>query len=76
MWYFYTPNGVAMKQVPELLDKGIKVIDLAADYRLKILLNGKMVWYGACQREFISRSGVWTARSHVAVSLKVSAFSG
>ena len=27
--FFATPNGVAMKQVPELLDKGVKIIDLA-----------------------------------------------
>lgn len=33
--FFATPNGVAMHQVPELLQKGVKVIDLAADFRLK-----------------------------------------
>ncbi len=43
--FFATPNGVAMKQVPELLDKGIKVIDLAADYRLKDPAEWQK-WYG------------------------------
>jgi len=43
--FFATPNGVAMKQVPELLEKGIKVIDLAADYRLKNPAEWQK-WYG------------------------------
>lgn len=43
--FFATPNGVAMKQVPELLKKGIKVIDLAADYRLKDPAEWQK-WYG------------------------------
>lgn len=33
--FFATPNGVAMKHVPGLLKKGAKVIDLAADFRIK-----------------------------------------
>jgi len=33
--FFATPNGVAMQSTPELLEQGIKVIDLAADFRLK-----------------------------------------
>lgn len=33
--FFATPNGVAMQAVPELLEAGVKVIDLAADFRLK-----------------------------------------
>ncbi|MDE1463197.1 N-acetyl-gamma-glutamyl-phosphate reductase [Spartinivicinus poritis] len=32
--FFATPNGVAMKLVPELLKEGIKIVDLAADFRL------------------------------------------
>ena len=32
--FFATPNGVAMSQVPALLDAGIRVIDLAADFRI------------------------------------------
>lgn len=33
--FFATPHGVAMSQAKELLDAGVKVIDLAADFRLK-----------------------------------------
>lgn len=33
--FFATPNGTAMQQVPELLAAGVKVIDFAADFRLK-----------------------------------------
>ncbi len=33
--FFATPNGIAMRQTPELLEKGVRVIDLAADFRLK-----------------------------------------
>ncbi len=43
--FFATPNGIAMQQVPALLDAGVKVIDLAADFRLKDATDwGK--WYG------------------------------
>ena len=33
--FFATPNGTAMQMAPELLDRGARVIDLAADFRLK-----------------------------------------
>ena len=33
--FFATPNGTAMELVPGLLETGVKVIDLAADFRLK-----------------------------------------
>ncbi len=33
--FFAAPNGTAMQMVPELLDNGVKVIDLAADFRIK-----------------------------------------
>ena len=33
--FFATPNGVAMGQAKALLDAGVKVIDLSADFRLK-----------------------------------------
>lgn len=33
--FFATPNGTAMKMAEELLQAGIKIIDLAADFRLK-----------------------------------------
>lgn len=33
--FFATPNGIAMQTVPALLEAGVRVIDLAADFRLK-----------------------------------------
>lgn len=33
--FFATPHGVAMQQARDLVDAGVKVIDLAADFRLK-----------------------------------------
>jgi len=33
--FFATPNGTSMRMAPELLDADVKVIDLAADFRLK-----------------------------------------
>jgi len=33
--FFATPNTTAMHQVPDLLNKNIRVIDLSADFRLK-----------------------------------------
>ena len=33
--FFATPNGTAMKMAEELLQAGIKIIDLAADFRIK-----------------------------------------
>ncbi len=33
--FFATPNGTAMQQVPGLLAAGVRVIDLAADFRLR-----------------------------------------
>ena len=49
--FFATPNGTAMKLVPELLEQGTKVIDLAADFRLKDSAEWEQ-WYGmphACE---------------------------
>lgn len=43
--FFATPNGIAMQQVPALLAAGIKVIDLAADFRLKDASEWAH-WYG------------------------------
>lgn len=42
--FFATPNAVAMYQVPELLEKGVKVIDLAADFRIKDIATWEK-WY-------------------------------
>lgn len=33
--FFATPHGVAMKEAQQLVDKGVKIIDLAADFRLQ-----------------------------------------
>jgi len=33
--FFAAPNGTAMRMVPELLERGTRVIDLAADFRLE-----------------------------------------
>ncbi|MDH5764813.1 MAG: N-acetyl-gamma-glutamyl-phosphate reductase [Gammaproteobacteria bacterium] len=49
--FFATPNGTAMKLVPELLEQGTRVIDLAADFRLKDSAEWEK-WYGmphACE---------------------------
>ncbi len=43
--FFATPNGVAMQQAPELLEAGVKVIDLAADYRITDVAEWEK-WYG------------------------------
>ncbi len=43
--FFATPNGVAMKQVPELLTRGVRVIDLAADFRIRDIATWED-WYG------------------------------
>lgn len=33
--FFATPHTVAMRSVPSLIDRGVRVIDLSADFRLK-----------------------------------------
>jgi N-acetyl-gamma-glutamyl-phosphate reductase len=33
--FFATPHGVAMAQAPELVEAGVRVLDLAADFRIK-----------------------------------------
>ena len=43
--FFATPHGVAMAQAQELLAAGVKVIDLAADFRLKDTAVFEK-WYG------------------------------
>jgi N-acetyl-gamma-glutamyl-phosphate reductase len=43
--FFATPNGVAMQQTRELLDAGVKVIDLAADFRIQDITEWSK-WYG------------------------------
>ncbi len=51
--FFATPNGTAMHQALALLDKGVKVIDLSADFRIKDVA----VWEQ------------WYAQEHASVAL-------
>ena len=43
--FFATPNGIAMNQAGMLLDAGVRVVDLAADFRIKDLADWEK-WYG------------------------------
>ncbi len=43
--FFATPNGVAMQQTRELYDAGVRIVDLAADFRIKDLAVWEK-WYG------------------------------
>lgn len=43
--FFATPHGVAMSQARQLLAAGVKIIDLAADFRLKNVSEFER-WYG------------------------------
>lgn len=43
--FFATPNGVAMNQVRGLLATGTRVVDLAADYRIRDVAEWEK-WYG------------------------------
>ncbi len=43
--FFATPNGIAMTQTQALFEKGVKVIDLAADFRIQDIATWEQ-WYG------------------------------
>ena len=43
--FFATPNGIAMTEAQALLGAGVKVIDLAADFRIKDIAVWEK-WYG------------------------------
>ncbi len=43
--FFATPHGVAQSQVPDLLARGVKVIDLSADFRIRDIATWEK-WYG------------------------------
>ncbi len=43
--FFATPNGIAMKQAAELVAAGVRVIDLAADFRIRDVAEWEK-WYG------------------------------
>ena len=55
--FFATPNGVAMRQAPALLDCGVRVIDLAADFRIADVAEWEK-WYGMQHG-----SAEWVARA-------------
>lgn len=43
--FFATPNGTAMEMAPALLERGARVIDLGADFRIRDLKTWSQ-WYG------------------------------
>ena len=43
--FFATPNGIAMKQARELVDAGVRIVDLAADFRIRDVAEYQK-WYG------------------------------
>ncbi|HBH35550.1 MAG TPA: N-acetyl-gamma-glutamyl-phosphate reductase, partial [Gammaproteobacteria bacterium] len=43
--FYATPNGIAMQSTPELLQAGVRVIDLAADFRIQEQALWEE-WYG------------------------------
>ena len=43
--FFATPNGIAMKDTPALVKAGVRVIDVAADFRIKDIATWEK-WYG------------------------------
>jgi len=55
--FFATPNGTAMTMAPQLIEAGVRIIDLAADFRLKRVAEWED-WYGiphACP-EYLERA--------------------
>ena len=58
--FFATPNGTAMNSAAQLLDKGVKIVDLSADFRLK----DRAVWEH------------WYSQTHAAPELLESAVYG
>lgn len=43
--FFATPNGIAMQQAEALVNAGVRVIDLAADFRIRDVAEWEK-WYG------------------------------
>lgn len=43
--FFATPNGIAMKDAPRLIEQGVRVIDLSADFRIRDIPTWEH-WYG------------------------------
>lgn len=55
--FFATPHGVAMRMAPELLERGVKIVDLSADFRISDL-DVWAKWYGMRHE-----SAVWAERA-------------
>lgn len=55
--FLATPSGVSSKMAPELVDKGIKVIDLSGDFRLRSQ-NEYETWYkhSAPEEEYLTKA--------------------
>ncbi len=55
--FFATPHGAAMAGVPELLQRGCRVIDLSADFRLRDPVQW-LDWYGQAHtaQEYLARA--------------------
>lgn len=47
--FFATPHGTAMDQVPALLEAGVRVVDLGADFRIRDVTEWSR-WYGMDHR--------------------------
>ena len=43
--FFATPNGVAMNEARKLVDAGVRIIDIAADFRIRDVAEWEK-WYG------------------------------
>ena len=74
--FFATPHGVAMSQAESLLAAGVKVLDLAADFRLKDTAEFTQ-WYGmphACPA--ILAEAVYGLPKSIARQLKKPVLSG
>jgi len=71
--FFATPNGVAMTEAPALLDVGVRVVDLSADFRIRDVEEWERWYkvkhaspqlvreavYGLCE---VNRAGIREAR--------------
>ena len=47
------PHGVSMESIPPLLDRGLRVVDLSADYRLRDP-NVYAQWYGESHHDLVN----------------------
>lgn len=55
--FFATPHGVAMRMVPALMEAGVRVVDLSADFRIKNL-DVWAEWYG-----MVHETPEWVAKA-------------